>query len=66
MNIPADILNTLTEEQKKKAEAAKSPEEFLAIAKKIGYELSREQLDSMAGGWCPDCGEVCTQDCQRM
>jgi len=54
MNFPENILSKLTEEQKKRVEAAKSPDEFLAIAKEAGYELSQEQLDSMAGGWCSD------------
>ena len=63
MNIPENILSKLTDEQKKRAEAAKSPEEFLGIAKEIGYELSKEQLDSMSGGsWCSDCSSVCS-DC---
>lgn len=55
--IPAKILDTLTEEQRKRIETAKTPEELLAIAKETGYELSEEQLNTMAGGWCPlDCG----------
>ena len=37
MNIPENILNTLTDEQKKKVEAAKSPEELLAIAKEYEF-----------------------------
>ena len=32
MNIPEHILSTLTDEQKKKVEAAQKPEELLAIA----------------------------------
>ena len=43
MNIPENILSTLTDEQKKKVEAAQSPEELLALAKEAGYELSQEQ-----------------------
>lgn len=53
MNIPENILSKLTDEQKKRVEAAKSPEDFLAIAREVGYELSQEQLDSMSGGWTP-------------
>lgn len=57
MIIPEKILSSLTEEQKKKIETAKNPEELLAIARETGYELSEEQLKAMAGGWCPlDCG----------
>ena len=60
MSIPENILNTLTDEQKKKIEAAQSPEELLAIAKEAGYELSPDQLEAVAGGkWysCSDCIE---------
>ena len=66
MNIPENILNTLTDEQKKKVEAAKSPEELLALAKETGYELTPDQLDAVAGGAVTDCldtfspGEWCT------
>jgi hypothetical protein len=56
MNIPENILSTLTDEQKKAVEAAQTPEELLALAKENGYELSPEQLEGAAGGWCPDCG----------
>jgi len=55
MNIDESILSKLTDEQKKKVEAAKSPEELLAIAKETGYELSPEQLEAISGGeikWC--------------
>ena len=56
MNIPENILSTLTDEQKKKLETVQSPEELLAIAKEAGYELSPEQLEAVAGGdgssWC--------------
>ena len=63
MNIPENILNTLTDEQKKKVEAAQTPEELLAFAKEAGYELSPDQLEAVSGGWCgldchafdPDC-----------
>ena len=51
MNIPENILNTLTEEQKKKVEAAQSPEELLALAKEAGYELSTDELEAVSGGW---------------
>ena len=27
--------------------------------KEAGYELSEEQLNSMAGGWCLDCDQDC-------
>ena len=67
MNIDESILSKLTDEQKKKVEAAQSPEELLAIAKETGYELSPEQLEAVSGGeisWCSDnsCKEVCYGD----
>ena len=57
MNIPEDILSKLTDEQKKKIETAKTPEDYLAIAKETGYELSEEQLNALSGGsgWCAYC-----------
>ena len=64
MNIPENILSKLTEEQKKKIEAAKSPEELLAFAKEAGYELSPEQLEAVSGGWCPDCKYRCSFFCE--
>ena len=57
MNIPSNYLSKLTDEQKKRVEAAKTPEEFLTIAKETGYELSEGQLNAISGGWCSDCGE---------
>ena len=57
MNIPEDIFSTLTDEQKKKVEAAQTPEELLALAKETGYELTAVQMESISGGglWikCP-------------
>ncbi len=50
MDISEKVLSRLTDEQKKKAENAESPEELLAIAKEAGFELSREQMDDLAGG----------------
>jgi predicted ribosomally synthesized peptide with nif11-like leader len=67
MNIDEKILSKLTDEQKKKVKAAKTPEELLAIAKEAGYELSADQLEAVSGGklsWCSDnsCKEVCYGD----
>ena len=64
MNIPESILNTLTDEHKKKIEAAQTPEELLALAKDAGYELSPEQLESVAGGgWkCDSYVDPCPKD----
>ena len=50
MNIPEDILSTLTAEQKKKVEAAQSPEELSALAKECGIELTIDQLEGVSGG----------------
>ena len=53
----------LTEEQKAKAKAAKSPEELIALAKAEGVELSDEQLEAVSGGWSlTDCLSVCTDN----
>jgi hypothetical protein len=49
MNIPENILNTLTDEQKKKIEAAQSPEELQAVARETGVELTDEKLTAMRG-----------------
>ena len=46
MNID-DLKNA---ELQEKLKAAKSPEELLALAKDEGFELSDEQLESIAGG----------------
>ena len=62
MNISKNVLNTLTNKQKKKAEAARSPEELLSIAKEAGLELTPDQLEAVSGGndqgWggCPEDG----------
>ena len=65
MNIDESILSTLTDEQKKKVEAAQTPEELLAITKEAGFELSPEQLEAVAGGhWCTTdgCHQFCLTD----
>ena len=50
MNIPENILSTLTAEQKKKIEAAQSPEELCTLAKECGIELTIDQLEDVSGG----------------
>ena len=54
MNIPESILSNLTDEQKKKMEAAQSPEEISTLAKQFGAELSLEQLEGVyrRGSFC--------------
>ena len=58
--------NDLTDEQKAKARACKTPEEMLALAKEEGYELSDDELAAVSGGgWCwEDCGNYCRNDCR--
>jgi len=55
----------LTDEQKAKAAACKTPEEVLQLAQETGYKLSLDELDAVSGGWgeCTayekgDCGEI--------
>ncbi len=59
MNIDESILSKLTDEQKKKAQSAQSPDELLAIVKEAGYELSAEQLEAIAGGKWEPCWDNC-------
>ena len=57
------ILSKLTDEQKKKVLAAKTPEELLAVAKETGYEMTQSQLDSISsGGWCSYDPGSCDED----
>ena len=58
-----ELLKGLSEEQIKKVEACKSPEEIIALAKAEGVELTDEQLAAVSGGGlcvsnkhCPKCG----------
>jgi hypothetical protein len=58
--------NDLTDEQKAKAKAAKTPEELMALVKEKGIELTDEQLESVSGGWSlTDCPSVCTDNQKR-
>ena len=43
----------LTDDQKARAVAAKTPEEILELVREGGYELTEEELDSIIGGWSP-------------
>ena len=49
--------NDLTPEIREQARACKTPEEMMALAKKVGYKLSEEELDGIAGGasWTCSC-----------
>jgi len=62
MNIPRHILSILTDEQKKKVEAAQTPEELLAIARESGRELTTEQLEAVSGGIAPNWDPGCPED----
>lgn len=60
MKIPENVFSTLTDDQKKKVEAANTPEELFALAKESGYHLTQEQLDAVSGGSsCWDCRMNC-------
>ena len=50
MKINEEMLNGLSEENKAKALACKTPEELASLAKSEGVELTPDQLDSFAGG----------------
>ena len=57
----------LTPEQQERARSVKSPEEVLALAKEVGYELSDEELDGISGGgsWGDTCWTDCTNECEK-
>ena len=55
MGIPENVTHTLTDEQKKKLEAARSPEELSAMAKECGVELTPDQLEAVSGGLVSAC-----------
>ena len=54
----------LTPEQQERAKACKTPEDVQALASEIGYKLTKEDLDTVAGGaaWCSDCFVHCERD----
>ena len=63
MNISENVLNKLTDEQKKKVEAAQSADELHALAKESGQELTAKQLDAITGGgWLCDLIPCCDYD----
>ena len=43
-------IKDVPESIKKRAEACKTPEELLALAKEEGYELTEEDLSAVSGG----------------
>ena len=62
MNTPENILNTLTDEQKKQLEAAQTPQELFALARDCGRELTLEQLEAVSGGLAPRWNPGCPED----
>lgn len=56
----------LTPEQLEKLDTCEKPEEVLALAKEVGYELSEEELDTIAGGeWSPSGGSATLPVCPQ-
>ena len=55
-----ELYDTLTDEQKEKVKACKTPEELMALMGETGAELPDELLDEVAGGgfWQTLCGWV--------
>ena len=43
-------IKDVPEDIRKRAEACKTPEELLELAKEEGYELTEEELDALSGG----------------
>ena len=50
------IYENLTDEQKAKAKACKSPDELMKLAGEWGIELPDDMIDAVAGGGC---GRLC-------
>ena len=59
MDLNGIKFDNMSEEQRAKALACKTPEEMLALAREEGYELSDEQLEQVAGGWTCYCEGNC-------
>ena len=45
----------LSEEQKAKALACKTPEEMLEFAREEGFDLADEELEAVTGGYASKC-----------
>lgn len=52
-----EIFDSLTDEQKEKIKACKTPDEVVKLVKSDGFELSDEALELISGGIVPrpDC-----------
>lgn len=54
----------LTQEQREKLDACKTPEDLLALANDLGVRLTDEELDQISGGgWSGDRGGYNKKDC---
>ena len=60
-------IKDVPEDIRKRAEACKTPEEMLELAKKEGYELSDDELEAVSGGmeWCNAYDKPCEQYVRR-
>lgn len=63
----------LTPEQREMAKSCSTPEELLELSRKIGYELSEDELDAVSGGansswscWANECPPDCRGYCARV
>ena len=56
-------IEDLSAELKEKAQACKSPEELLALAKEEGFEISDEALEGISGGMTWSCLNDCKAFC---
>ena len=52
-----ELIASLTDEQKARAKACKTPEDYIAFAREEGIELTDEQLEAIAGGTYVDPGD---------
>ena len=59
------IYEGLTDEQKERARACKTPEDMLALVKETGIVLTDEEVEAVSGGgmWSNDC-RLCPKDSQ--
>ena len=49
----AEIMKDLTEEQRERVNACKTPEELIALLDELGAALPDEAMDAVAGGQLP-------------
>lgn len=63
----------LTPEQREMAKNCNTPEELLDLSRKIGYDLSDEELDALNGGansswscWANECPPDCRANCGQV